>query len=59
METTTITITVPAKKGVFYYYKIEFKKTDFNRVMEVVPTLKKWQEVFAIEETGLWSVLPQ
>jgi len=59
METTSITITIPAKKGILYYYKISFKKADFDKVIALVPTLKTWKQVYEIENTGLWNVLPQ
>ena len=58
-NTTSITITIPGKKGILYYYKISFNRADFDAVIAKTATLKAWKEVYEVEKTGLWTVLPQ
>ena len=55
---TTMTITVPTRKaGEQAYFTIEFLKSRFNEVVEMVGLLVKPSDVLLAEEMGEWKVL--
>jgi len=52
---TDMTITVPTgKAGEVACFKIEFPKSKFTEVMEVIGLLVKPSDVILAEEMGMW-----